>query len=335
MAIQYALINGNYTVRKHLTLGFSIPAINLSQKAKHRLKWFDYYRAHRENISLTCRYFGISRKTFYKWAKRYNSSYLQSLENKSKRPRSFRTSKKIMEYGALIKQLRREYPTWSKYKIGTMLRNKGATISDSSVGYILKKRGLIDKAYSKKRMRARKRNRGKIRIKNVEIEVLRPGDLLQIDSKEAVVPGAGKYIQFTAIDCYSRKRVLKGYRSKTAYCGRDFLQTVLKELPFKIQAILTDNGSEFMAEFDEECRSRKIKHYWTDPDSPNQNAYVESSHCIDQKEFYEVYYIPIGLEGFNRVLKEWENVYNSIRPHGGIKFLTPDKYLESVKMTKT
>jgi len=335
MAIQYALMNGGYTVRKHLRLGFSIPTINLSQQAKRRLKWFDFYRSHGENVSLTCRYFGISRKTFYKWAKRYDPRYLQSLESKSKRPSKFKTSKKIMKYGALVKQIRTEHPTWSKYKIGAMIRSTGGDICDSTVGYILKKRGLIDRTVSRRRRRALRRNMGKIRIKNAEIEILRPGDLIQIDSKEAVVPGAGKYIQFTAIDCFSRKRVLKGYRSKTAFCGRDFLLTVLNELPFKIKTILTDNGSEFMAEFDAECRKQKIKHYWTDPESPNQNAYVESSHCIDQKEFYEVYYIPIGLEGFNKTLKEWQDVYNTVRPHGSIKFLTPDKYLESVTMTKT
>ena len=38
--------------------------------AKQRLKWLDYYQAHGENASLTCRYFGISRQTFYRWKRR-------------------------------------------------------------------------------------------------------------------------------------------------------------------------------------------------------------------------------------------------------------------------
>ncbi|OWK27063.1 MAG: hypothetical protein US76_00350 [Parcubacteria group bacterium GW2011_GWA2_38_13b] len=45
---------------------------NLSRQAKQRIKWFDYYRK-RKNASLTCRCFGISRKTFHKWKNRIDS----------------------------------------------------------------------------------------------------------------------------------------------------------------------------------------------------------------------------------------------------------------------
>lgn len=42
----------------------------LAPEAKKRLKWFDWHRDHGENVSLTCRHFGIGRSTFYRWAKR-------------------------------------------------------------------------------------------------------------------------------------------------------------------------------------------------------------------------------------------------------------------------
>ena len=37
----------------------------ISRLAKQRLKWMDHYAAH-GNAALTCRYFGISRQTFYR-----------------------------------------------------------------------------------------------------------------------------------------------------------------------------------------------------------------------------------------------------------------------------
>jgi len=37
----------------------------LSKQARLRLKWLIYYYKHDKNTSLTSRYFGISRKTFY------------------------------------------------------------------------------------------------------------------------------------------------------------------------------------------------------------------------------------------------------------------------------
>jgi transposase len=42
-------------------------AIEVSEKARQRRRWFDYYRAHGYQAALTCRYFGISRQTFYGW----------------------------------------------------------------------------------------------------------------------------------------------------------------------------------------------------------------------------------------------------------------------------
>jgi hypothetical protein len=42
-------------------------AIEISEKARPRRRWFDYYRAHGYQAALTCRYFGISRQTFYGW----------------------------------------------------------------------------------------------------------------------------------------------------------------------------------------------------------------------------------------------------------------------------
>ena len=45
--------------------------VELSRAARVRLTWMDYYRTI-ENVALTCRHFGISRQTFYRWQRRYN-----------------------------------------------------------------------------------------------------------------------------------------------------------------------------------------------------------------------------------------------------------------------
>lgn len=43
----------------------------ISKDAAKRLRWMDHYRRHR-NVSLTCRYFGISPQTFYRWKDRFD-----------------------------------------------------------------------------------------------------------------------------------------------------------------------------------------------------------------------------------------------------------------------
>lgn len=40
-------------------------AVELSREARQRLAWLDHYRGQGGKAALTCRYFGISRQTFY------------------------------------------------------------------------------------------------------------------------------------------------------------------------------------------------------------------------------------------------------------------------------
>ena len=61
----------------------------ISREAKARLKFLEFSNGH--SVSLTCRHFGISRSTFYRWKKRYNPKNLQSLEDRPRTPKKKRT----------------------------------------------------------------------------------------------------------------------------------------------------------------------------------------------------------------------------------------------------
>ncbi|HEV2175859.1 MAG TPA: helix-turn-helix domain-containing protein [Terriglobia bacterium] len=61
-------------------------AAELSRQAHKRLQWFDHYQSHARNAALTCRYFGISRQTFYRWKQRYDPQALNTLGDRSHRP---------------------------------------------------------------------------------------------------------------------------------------------------------------------------------------------------------------------------------------------------------
>ena len=111
----------------------------LSKQARQRLKWFDYYRAHDHNARLTCRYFGISPQTFYRWKRRYNPRHLESLEERSHRPRHFRQPAYSTELVKAVLRLREEYPRWGKDKLVVLLREKGVSCCASTVGRIIGK----------------------------------------------------------------------------------------------------------------------------------------------------------------------------------------------------
>ena len=87
----------------------SIP-VELSKRVRQRLKWFDYYHARGNNARLTCRYFGISPQTFYRWKRRYNPRHLESLEDRSHCPKHPRQPTASPELVAAVLRLREEYP---------------------------------------------------------------------------------------------------------------------------------------------------------------------------------------------------------------------------------
>src|ERR1700733_4085248 len=70
--------------------------VGLSPAAKKRLDWMLHY-AKRQNVSLTCRYFGISRRVFYKWLRRFKPTDLYTLEEHSRAP----FKRRFKEYTAL------------------------------------------------------------------------------------------------------------------------------------------------------------------------------------------------------------------------------------------
>lgn len=91
-----------------------------SKKAKQRLAWIDHFKKHK-NGRLTCRYYGIPPKTFYKWLKRYNLKGIKGLEPVSRRPHKFRESKVPLEHINAVIHWRKSYPMYSKYKIAILL----------------------------------------------------------------------------------------------------------------------------------------------------------------------------------------------------------------------
>jgi transposase InsO family protein len=54
---------------------------------------------------------------------------------------------------------------------------------------------------------------------------------------------------------------------------------------------------------------------------------VERAHRTHTEEFYEVYDGDLEILPLNQALKEWEKVYNCLRPHQALDGKTPEEYL--------
>jgi len=94
-------------------------------------------------------------------------------------------------------------------------------------------------------------------------------------------------------------------------------------------AILSDNGSEFMKEFDALLEEKNITHYWTYPNSPKMNAHNERFNRTLQEQFVDFFddllFTDINL--FNEKMAEWLIDYNTKIPHSSLGFKSPVQYL--------
>lgn len=306
----------------------------ISKEAKKRLKWMDHYHKH-GNARLTCRYFGISPQTFYRWKSRFDPFDLTTLEDESRRPHKVRKPETPKEIEKRIRQLREQYPRWGKDKLAVLLAREGIETSASTVGRVinrLKKRGLlvepVNMIMAKKARKKGWKPRYSVR-KPKGYKIQEPGDLVEVDTLEiTLIPNEKRY-QFSARDVVARYDGLRAYKSQSSIKAAHFLQYLQKKFPFKIKAIQIDGGSEFKKHFEEECKKRNLLLFVLPPNSPKLNGHVERSNRTHREEFYEVEKVDLVLEEHNRQLEKWEYVYNFIRPHQSLDYLTPNEYYQN------
>lgn len=296
---------------------------SLTAKARYRIKVLDWYRNHGRNISLTARHFGLTRLTVRVWVKRFNEGGIIRLNDQSRRPKNLRKPATPTEIVIEIIKTRKNYPAWSKYKIKQMLAKQNITVSASTIGRVLKRNYLIDRKIAKVRKKAAAHP--KVRFRR-GFKISQPGDMIQIDTKYVNLIGGRRIYQFTAIDVLTKQRVLRYYPSLASDNGADFLRYCIGRFSFKIRTVQTDNGPEFMKNFEKLCRELGLPHYYIYPRTPKQNTYVENSHGSDKKEFYQQGKICQNINAMQEKLLSWENTWNTIRPHQALNYLTPQEY---------
>ena len=100
-------------------------------------------------------------------------------------------------------------------------------------------------------------------------------------------------------------------------------------MPFKIQNVQTDNGSEYLKYFHQELEKQSVPHYFSDPNCPKQNSRVER---VIQTSEYEFWHFNPGHEigQMNELADDWTYIYNHVRPHQSLNYLTPMEYFENL-----
>ena len=309
---------------------------NISPEAKLRLKWFDYYHTHSHNASLTCRHFGISRKTFHKWKKRFKKDTLCTLESLSRAPKRKRQREITLQQEQRIINLRKKYLRYGKEKLCLIYQNiYQENISSWKIQKVIERYKLY---YHPQRTesirRKRQRSLKKKRITELKKKKIK-GFLISLDTVVIHWNGLKRYI-LTSIDKYSKISFARMYKTHSSSNASDFLKRLYYLLDGKIENIHTDNGSEFLKHFERTCQKLKINHYFSRAHTPTDNAVLERFNRTLKEEFIDQGNFTPDLKEFNKSLTEWLVEYNFQRPHQSLGYVAPInfevKYLKVLPM---
>lgn len=193
------------------------------------------------NMSQLCSRYGISRKTGYKWLRRYRSEGLNGLANRSRRPKSSpnKTPEAIED---LVIEARRRDRGWGGRKLHRHLMNRieagelsislEQVPSASTITRILDRHGLLDEPDSSSRRGGWQR-----------FERPAPNELWQLDFKGEFRLASGAYCYpLTLVDDHSRFSLLvAGCADQKRHTVQGHLRDVFTRYGLP-EAILCDNG---------------------------------------------------------------------------------------------
>jgi len=318
----------------------------LTEKAKHRIKVLVFMEKH--GLEATLDAFPHKRSTIFNWKKalKDGNGRIESLNEKSTRPKNYRRAQWDSRILSRIEELRNQHPRIGKDKIKPLLdkycnEHSIANASNSTIGRIieyLKERRRIPagrkislSARTEKMIEHKRIRRKKVRRKDYRPE--QPGDLLQIDTVVKFIQGIKRYV-ITAIDLKSEFAFAYGYKNHSSKGTADFFEKLQSVAPFEIKRIQTDNGSEFDYLFRDYTQKQGIVHFHNYPKCPKMNAYVERFNRTLQEEFINHFLDTMSndLNDFNEKLIQWLLWYNTERPHWTLGQKPPMQYVVNYLM---
>lgn len=320
---------------KHIFVGKWIPGMKryldarfrneITGRGRERLRWWDWYMRHWRNISLTARHFGISRNTMYRWLIRFQPGALGSLENRSSRPKHCRARTVRLHIEERVCELRERYNRYGKKKIQVILKMEGIQCSASSVGRIIREKGFFDARRKHRTTTARFRPTILRQRRPQGLTLSKPGQVIEMDS--VIIQHNGqKRTLITAIDLATRVAFADIYKTPHAAAAWAVLLKFQELLGTKIRAVHTDNGSEFLGVFNDNCMKFKITHYFSHPRTPKQHAHIERFNRTIQDEGIQPIHLILPIAQLREELAAFLTTYNLFRPHASLHYQTPFRY---------
>ena len=273
-----------------------------------------------KSISDVCIAFGVSRATWYKWKRRYDTYGIDGLKNQSRKPHNIKNLKVTEELEKLVLELRLNN-RFGPMRIRFRLKRKyGVSLGTKTIYNLLKRHKLNVLAVKLKR-------------KYKRFEMKHPNELVQMDTKGPFYLKASrtKHYFIHVIDDCSRKVVSKWCNRRTSEAALSVLKEWVK-LHAKPNKVMHDGGTEFTStDFKNFLILNGIKDKQIPKGYPQEQGKVEAYNKIVISEFLQIEELKDEKDGAEKY-ESFVNSYNYEREHGGINGMTPaEKFMKCLK----
>jgi len=278
------------------------------------------------NIARLCRRFGVSRQTGYKWIGRFVArgpgDGAAALIDRSRRPhRSPARTDEAVE--RQVAALRAEHPAWGPRKLRRVLLDRElldderTAPSPSTIGQILRRRGLIDADASPKHRPF------------VRFERAHPNELWQMDFKGHFALPVGRCHPLGVLDDHSRYALgLEACADEQEATVRGRLTAIFRRygLPWQM---LMDNGPPWGDAGDQPYTALSVWLMWLGvrvthgrPRHPQTQGKQERFHRTLNAELLQGHSLR-DLPECQCAFDRWRQIYNHDRPHEALDLATP------------
>jgi transposase InsO family protein len=292
-----------------------------------------FAEAGRTSVSAACRTFGVHRSTYYHWKRQVDRHGLEML-----RPRERRRPKMPNQLARMVEErivsFSIAHPGLGPRRVASELAREkwgGIVVSPNGVWKVLCRHGLNTRAKRLALIAGYAAPYEPPRDPGPEqhIDVERPGELVGIDCFYVgrLRGTEGAIWQLTAIDIASSfawvDLVVCKTGQPTARQTSKLARRVAAELKaagWRLERVLSDNGSEFRGDFETTLTRLKARFSRIHAGRPQTNGNVEALHKTILDECWRpafARYIYPRLAGLRRELDTYVHYYNHDRVHHG------------------
>jgi transposase InsO family protein len=273
-----------------------------------------------------CRAFSVSRKTGYKWWKRFEEGGLSGLGDRSRRCHEHRNSTDPTMV-AMVVAVRKRHPTWGPKKLHAWLRGKGyEPPARSTIGAILRRAGL---AHPKRRGARTAEYADGLSAQD------RPNAVWSADFKGWFKLSSGqKCYPLTITDGFSRYLIrCDALEHPDAMASREVFESAFTEFGLP-EVLRTDNGTPFSGRHGISALSVWWVKLGIKPErirrgKPTENGRHERMHRTLKADAIRQRPLASKMRAQQLVFDEFRAEFNDDRPHEALDMKTPREFYEA------